>query len=199
MRPPPGPNPAFGRAERVYRLLLLAYPVGFRRQHGDGMMELFLSRHQRIQSGLRSRVQFWAEILKDLSATAPRERLEGWRKRRMRESRHHGPAHVDPGRKESLVETLVLDLKLALRRLAGAPGFTLMALLIAGLGIGANAAMFSIVESLLFRPQPWERPEELVWVYQDSDDGEPSSSSYPAYKDVASHTDVFSGVAALIP
>jgi len=94
---------------------------------------------------------------------------------------------------------MMQDLKQSLRRLALSPGFTLMALLILGLGIGANVAMFSIVDAMLFRPMPWERPDELVWVYQDSDDGEPSSSSYPAFRDMADHTEVFEGVAALIP
>jgi macrolide transport system ATP-binding/permease protein len=45
---------------------------------------------------------------------------------------------------------------------------------------------------------PWDRPEELVWIYQDSDDGKPSSNSYPAYRDIADHSDVFSGVTAMI-
>jgi predicted permease len=94
---------------------------------------------------------------------------------------------------------MLQDLKQSIRRLALSPGFTFMAVLILGLGIGANAAMFSIVDGILFRPQPWEQPDELVWVYQDSDDGEPSSSSYPAFRDMAANTDVFSGTAALIP
>jgi len=101
--------------------------------------------------------------------------------------------------RESLLDAMMQDLKQSLRRLALSPGFTLMALLILGLGIGANVAMFSIVDAMLFRPMPWERPDELVWVYQDSDDGEPSSSSYPAFRDMADHTEVFEGVAALIP
>ncbi len=102
-------------------------------------------------------------------------------------------------RRESLLDAMMQDLKQSLRRLVQSPGFTIMALLILGLGIGANAAMFSIVDGILFRPQPWERPDELVWVYQDSDDGAPSSSSYPAFRDMADYTEVFAGVAALIP
>jgi hypothetical protein len=76
------------------------------------------------------------------------------------------------------VEPLLLDTKQSIRRLAQSPGFTLTALLIVGLGIGANAAVFSVVDGILFRPPPWERPEEIVWIYQDSDDGDPSSNSY---------------------
>ncbi len=51
------------------------------------------------------------------------------------------------------METLVLDLKQALRRLAGAPGFTLMVLLIAGLGIGSSARPLRVVFGA--PPMPW--------------------------------------------
>ena len=51
-----------------------------------------------------------------------------------------------------------------------------MAVLIVGVGIGANAAMFSVVDAYLFKPQQWERPDEVVWVYQDSDEGDPASN-----------------------
>jgi len=97
------------------------------------------------------------------------------------------------------MDRLVQDLRQTFRRLVDAPGFTVMALLITGLGIGANVAMFSVVESFLFRPPPWEDVDELVWVYQDSDDGEPNSSSFPAYRDIASQDAVFVDAAALIP
>lgn len=55
-----------------------------------------------------------------------------------------------------------------------------------------------MVDALLFRPPPWNRPEEVVHVYQDSDDGEPSSSSYPATQDMAA-SDLFAAVTAMTP
>jgi len=96
------------------------------------------------------------------------------------------------------VESLFLEIRQSIRRLAQSPGFTLTALLIVGLGIGANAAVFSVVDGMLFRPPQWEQPDKIVWIYQDSDDGDPSSNSYPAYRDMAAHTDLFSGVTAVI-
>src|SRR5262245_64214162 len=53
----------------------------------------------------------------------------------------------------------IRDLKYALRRLARTPGFTLAALITLGLGIGANTAIFSVINSVLLRPLPFYEPE----------------------------------------
>ena len=88
------------------------------------------------------------------------------------------------------------DIRHAARRLARTPLFTVAATAILGLGIGVNTAAFAVVDGMLFRPPPFEDPDRLVSVYQDSDDGEPSSTSFPAYGDMATMTEVFAGVAA---
>jgi predicted permease len=59
---------------------------------------------------------------------------------------------------------LLQDLRHALRRLRRDAGFAVFAILIAGLGIGASATVFSIVNTLLLRPLPFEKPAELVWI-----------------------------------
>ena len=98
-----------------------------------------------------------------------------------------------------MIDTTLRELRQAARRLVKAPVFSVTAVVIIGLGIGANAAMFTFVDAVLVRPQPFARPAELVDVYQDSDDGEPSSSSFPAYRDIAAHAEIFSGAAAIMP
>jgi len=87
------------------------------------------------------------------------------------------------------------DFKYAARRLIKSPGFTLVAVLSLALGIGANTAMFSIVNAVLLRHLPYSHPDRLVEVYTSEDNGyAASASSYPDFQDLREHNDVFSGV-----
>lgn len=125
--------------------------------------------------------------------------LECWRLL-LRDHVRGGGAEPAPGnlnsRQGSPMDSFARDLKYALRQLLRAPLFSATAVIIVAVGIGANTAAFTIVNAMLLRPQAFERADELVDIYQDSDDGEPNSSSFPAYRDVAAYEDLFSGVAA---
>jgi predicted permease len=95
------------------------------------------------------------------------------------------------------MDLLVQDVRYAVRRLTASPFFALMAILIVGVGIAANTTVFSAVNAVLLRPLPFADPDRVVHVYQDSDEGLPQSSSFPAYRAIASRTDVFAGAAAV--
>ncbi|MGH7973027.1 MAG: ABC transporter permease, partial [Limisphaerales bacterium] len=76
------------------------------------------------------------------------------------------------------------DLKFAFRQLSKSPGFAAVAVLVLALGIGANATIFSIINSILLKALPVPHPEELAGVYQHDRDN-PEAYSLFSYRDFA--------------
>ena len=99
--------------------------------------------------------------------------------------------------------TLLRDLNFALRTLRRTPGFTLVAVLTLALGIGANAAIFTLLNQVLLRLLPVKDPHSLVMLtmrgkHYGSNWGS-NAISYPMYKDFQAHNEVFSGMMARFP
>lgn len=96
------------------------------------------------------------------------------------------------------MRTFFQDVRYGLRMLAKNPGFTAAALLTLTLGIGATAAIFSVVDAVLLRALPFRDPGQLVSVYEDdSRTGFPRNTPAPGnYADWKEQTQVFQGVAA---
>jgi predicted permease len=88
------------------------------------------------------------------------------------------------------------DLRYGAKMLLKSKGVTVVAMVSLAIGIGANSAIFSLVNSILFRPRAVAHPEQLVELYA----GEPSqpyqTTSYPSYVDLRDRNDVFNGLAA---
>lgn len=94
------------------------------------------------------------------------------------------------------MDRLLLDLRLAFRRLRQNPGFSIVAILTLALGIGANSAIFSIINAILFRPLPVDRPAELVALNETLAGNTFPTLSFPNYRDIRDRNNVLSGLAA---
>lgn len=79
----------------------------------------------------------------------------------------------------AVVENAWRDLKYATRTLTRTPGFTVTALLVMALGIGANVVLFTVVWSVLLKPLPFQDPNRLIVVYENSSDQFPMNSVAP--------------------
>ena len=92
---------------------------------------------------------------------------------------------------------MIQDLRFAFRQLYKAPGFTLAAMLVLTLGIGANTAVFSLIYTMLFAPPGYARPNELVQIFsQDTKNPRAFRAfSYPTLNDIREQNSVFSDVA----
>jgi putative ABC transport system permease protein len=96
----------------------------------------------------------------------------------------------------AVLEQLFKDLGYGFRMMRRRPGFTAVAVLTLALGIGANSAIFSVVNAVLLRPLPFPEPERLVSVYEALPQGGTGSVSVPNLTDWRAQSDVFTGIAA---
>lgn len=155
---------------RAYRLVLKLYPEPFRRRYGDDMEALY------VEAVRASRAGGWARVrgLVDGLAGAWRERV---RARRTKSTTREGLMRAFADRRRQ-------DVRYAVRRLVAAPAFTAAIVVTLALGIGANTAIFSVVNAVLLRPLPFPDSERLVdvnHVYGGSDERAVSARGYREY------------------
>src|ERR1700693_6050860 len=103
------------------------------------------------------------------------------------------------------MERFWMDLRYAARTLLNSPGFLVVALLSLGLGIGANTAIFSLINAVMLRALPVDHPEQLVILtdpgaagveVETRESGVRHILSYPEFEQLRAHNTVFSGMFA---
>jgi putative ABC transport system permease protein len=148
----------------LHRGALHAYPPAFRREYGLELQRVFLERLQR-EDGRRAVTLAALEIADSL--------LAGFAERfRRRQERWAFPRHAAafrPARSQTMTfESIRADVRLAVRQIRRAPLFAVLTIASLGLGIGANSAMFGIVQAVLLRPLPYADPSALVMIWSDN-------------------------------
>jgi predicted permease len=151
--------------DRLYRRLLSLYPRPFREAYASAMTEMFEMRRADVYQTNGPALRWWfflREVL-GLLASAIRQRLSGARSRRGH-APQHDPRSSHNRRGSELMSSLTQDLRHAVRRLLHAPGFSAAAVITLGLGIGANAAIFSVVHGVVLNPLPYPDADRVMWI-----------------------------------
>ncbi len=139
---------------RVYRALLHLYPASFRHEYGGEMCSVFAERRA-CARGWMGVALLWLDTLLELPASALQ-------------------VHWD---------ILRQDVHYAARTLARAKGFTLTAVLVMALGVGATTAAFSVTDHVLLKPLPFAEPDRLVRLWESPPNYSQMELSPPNYRD----------------
>lgn len=152
---------------RFYRTLLRLYPAGFRAEYGEALLEALTERHAQATQPL-------ARAAAVLSAVAD----------------------VVPNAVAVHAEIARQDLRHVWRGLLRAPGFALTAVIVVALGVGANAAAFSVADFVLIRPLAFPQPDRLVKLWETTPGYGRLEPSPGNYKDWKAQSRAFAGMAA---
>ena len=105
-------------------------------------------------------------------------------------------AYRKPGPRQARTDTMRQDIRYALRSLARSPGYTVMAIAVLALGIGATSAIFSFVDGVLLKPLPYREPDRIVAVWEQTPDGFRNYVSALNFQDWHDQNRVFENLAA---
>jgi putative ABC transport system permease protein len=140
-------------------LLAKRLPTEWRELVLGDLEEEFEKRRARSRSD--ARLWFWRQTIRGLAAPPPRRR-------------HRPASRSSFSSGDSIVHTLVADLRYSVRFLFRTPSFAIAVVAVLALGIGVNTAIFSIVNAVLLRPLPYEDPDRLVQLFH-----VPPQSAFP--------------------
>jgi putative ABC transport system permease protein len=147
-------------------MLLGLQPRRFRERYGEEMTAFQRERIREARSrGSVAAIRAWLRVLADVVATAATEHRDAIARR---EPRADGREHTTERGPRAMMSSTIHDLRYAARGLLRRPAFTAVVVLTLALGVGANAAIFSVVNAVLLKPLPFARPEQLVEVRQEA-------------------------------
>jgi putative ABC transport system permease protein len=152
---------------KFYRPLLHLYPSSYRADYGDEMCADF-EHELRLRRGIGSKGLLWLAVVVDIVANA-------------------AAVHWEIARR---------DISYSLRSLWRSPGFAITALLLITIGIGANAAIFTLADFVLIRPLPFPHPERLVEIWEKHRGYSHMELSPANYRDLKTPSTSFEGMGA---
>ena len=184
-------------ADRLYRLLLRLYPREFRERFGGDMTDFFHDRRLAArQDGALGVARVWWDAVSDVARVALLERADATthRLRALRRSRNGDTSRITfDTRHEDMMATLMGDIRYAIRGMVTRRAFSAVILATLALGIGANVAIFSVVNGVLLRPLPYPDADRVVQI----DHVDPYSTiSEPEFVDYRDGTKRFERMAA---
>ena len=149
---------------RLYRALLRLYPAEFRRRYGAELIAAFAATRLEAQyNGARGTLRLWMHIAGDLVSSAARQRM-----RQLSRALHALAGSGTPGLPASTrrreMETVLQDLRSAMRQFLRRPGFTAIAVLSLAIGIGGNTVIFALIDGYVLHPFPYPDPDRLVAI-----------------------------------
>jgi len=154
--------PPLNAGERLYRAMLRLYPPRFHRAFAQDLVETFRDQRRAARDRGMTATRFWLTILRDLAMQSVAEWLSAvWRVARNIHSTNH--SDQEESSMAAIPHALrFAELRFAARRLARARSFTIAAVFVLALGIGATTAVFSVVNGVLLRPLPYPAADRLV-------------------------------------
>jgi predicted permease len=169
----------------AFRALMRLYPASFRERFEDEMVDFFVARRneQEHRHGAWGRARLWMHLVADVAVSAPVQQYRSLTAFGIAESADVPWSSPDYPPELRPMDVLKQDFRFALRSLARHKAFAAVAILTLALGIGANTAIFSVVDAVLLRPLPWPDGERLVAIYTARPQNPQGGTAYLDFKD----------------
>jgi putative ABC transport system permease protein len=183
--------------ERCYRAVMVLYPRRFRDRFGDEMLAFANDRRAAAaKRGPLAAARESTSLIVDLVQSAPGQWTHS------AASRNDDEGHLIPSGDllpRDNMDILIQDLRFGARGLLRRKGFTIVAALTLALGIGANTAIFSVVNALLIRPLPYPNADRMVMIYGTQGSQGQQGIVYPDYREWRAQNRTFDDMGAFRP